>query len=88
MLHNNLIFAPLRLILSREQHSSIQRKKAAKISFLAIVLHLLKELFKTKTLRKPCEKVTPLIYLSERSFAHHVQSQKQTIEQSVESIRS
>ena len=39
-------------------------------------------------LKKPCEKVTPLIHPSQRSFACHVQSQKQTVEQSVESIQS
>ena len=50
-------------------------------------MHLLRELFTTKMLRKPCEKVTPLIYPSQRSFARHIQSQKQTTEQSVESIQ-
>ena len=64
-----------------------QRNKKATKNFLVTVLHLLKRLFTTKMLRILVKKYHSCIHPSDH-FARHVQNQKQTIEQSVESIPS
>ena len=66
MLHNNLIFAPLRVIPSREQHSNFHSKKqkGRKNSFLSYSFGLTKTTFYNKYVEKTvCKSNTTHIFL-------------------------